>query len=231
MDDLEVIYQDPFLVAINKPHGLFTHRSKLSGTEGPFALQKLRDQIGSRVYPVHRLDRKTGGVLIFALDKDTDSKLQVSFALSKVRKKYLAIVRGFTQDSGGIDYPLRNDNGKLQEATTCYKTIARTELDIPCGKFETSRYSLVAVIPQTGRMHQIRKHFAHINHPVIADRPHGCNKQNKLFKELWNMDTMLLHAREYSFKHPHTKEDVSIKADMHDEFRRMLNVMEWQELV
>ncbi len=220
MMNLEVIYQDQNLIAINKPHGLAVHRSDYVGVADKYAVQELRDQIGKLVYPCHRIDRKTGGVLLFALNEEANKLMQKQFAENMVKKKYLAIVRGFTDDSGIIDYALTNEKGKTQEAITEYKTIERTEIDIPFGKFNTSRYSLVEVYPQTGRMHQIRKHFAHIMHPIIGDRPHGCNKQNKLFKEKFNMTTMMLHASEITFIHPMNKIEVTFHAELQDEFRR-----------
>jgi tRNA pseudouridine65 synthase len=76
-------------------------------------------------------------------------------------------------------------------------------------------------------MHQLRKHFAHINHPIIGDRPHGCNKQNKLFKDTYNMMTMLLHASEISFKHPVTNESITVNAPLQDEFLRVMTLMGW----
>ena len=225
--ELEILYQYKQLVAINKPHGLAVHRSQYVGEVDTYALQELRNQLGRRVYPCHRLDRKTGGVLLFALNKEVNSLMQQQFAQNIVKKKYLAIVRGYTNDSGTIDYQLTNDNGKTQEAITNYITLNRSELDIPFGKFKTSRYSLVEVYPQTGRMHQLRKHFAHIFHPIIGDRPHGCNKQNKLFKERWNMTTMLLHASEINFNHPLTNNEITIKANLQSEFKRVMYLMGW----
>lgn len=153
--------------------------------------------------------------------------MQQQFAQNLVKKKYIAIVRGYTDDSGTIDYPLTNDKGKTQEAITRYKTLNRAELDIPFGKFKTSRYSLVELNPQTGRMHQLRKHLAHIFHPIIGDRPHGCNKQNKFFKEQWSMTTMLLHALEISFKNPITGKEITIKANLQSEFQRIMELMDW----
>lgn len=225
--ELEIIYQDSYLVCINKPHGLVVHRSKYVGEIDICALQELRNQLEQYVYPCHRIDRKTGGALLFALSKEGDSLMQQLFAKNRVKKKYLALVRGYTEDIGIIDYPLINEKGKTQEAITEYKTIKKAELDMPFGRFKTSRYSLVEVQPQTGRMHQIRKHFAHINHPIIGDRPHGCNKQNRLFKEQFNMNTMLLHASEMSFNHPFTEKEIIITANLQSEFKRMLLLMEW----
>ncbi|MEY4603891.1 MAG: hypothetical protein RIT43_1183 [Bacteroidota bacterium] len=222
---LQILYQDDQLVAINKPHGLLVHRSVIATDADEFAVQILRDQIGQKVYPVHRLDRKTGGVLLFAKDENTNSQLQQSFMNSLVSKKYLAIVRGYTPEKGTIDYPLATDKGKIQNSITHFRTCRHFEIPIPFGKFETSRYSLVEVLPDTGRMHQIRKHFAHIFHPIIGDRPYGCNKQNKLFLENWNMNTMLLHASELQFRHPVTEENIAVKANIQSEFERIKNML------
>ncbi len=223
---LEIIYQDSYLVAINKPHGLLVHRSKYADEAKVFAVQELRNQIGQHVFPVHRLDRKTGGVLLFALSPEINSQMNQQFSENKVSKKYFAVVRGFTNDAGIIDYPLENEVGTQKEAVTNYATLHRSEIPVPLGKFQSSRYSLVEVKPETGRMHQIRKHFAHIYHPIIGDRPHGCNKQNRMFKARWNMDTMLLHAHEISFIHPITQVQTTIQASLHNEFLRSLELLE-----
>ncbi len=224
---LDILFRDGYLIAINKPHGLLVHRSPIAADVEEFALQLLRDQIGQKVYPVHRLDRKTSGVLLFAFDKKTEIEMQKQFAENKVKKTYLAIVRGHTEENGNIDYPLRKENGTLQEAFTTYKTLNRTELDVPFGKHPTSRYSLIEATPATGRMHQLRKHFAHIFHPIIGDRTHGCNKQNKLFKEKWEMDTMLLHAQSLTFTHPITSNEIIVEASIQDEFVRIMKLMGW----
>lgn len=212
-------------MAVNKPHGLLVHRTRIADDADVFALQILRDQLGKMVYPAHRLDRKTGGVLLFALNEGTNRKLQQLFMLNEVDKTYWALVRGFTDEDGTIDYALKRDDGKIQKALTEYKTIQQFEIPVSSGKFSSSRYSLVEVYPRTGRMHQIRKHFAHIFHPIIGDRPHGCNKQNRLFLECFQMNTMLLHAREIAFIHPISNEKLVIKASLHKEFNRMLEEM------
>ncbi|RVU01626.1 pseudouridylate synthase [Mucilaginibacter limnophilus] len=224
---LDIIFQDDYLVAINKPHGLLVHRSTIAAEASEFALQLLRNQLNRKVNPVHRLDRKTGGVLLFAFDKETEIAMQQQFAENNLSKKYLAIVRGYTDDTGEIDYPLRKENGTLQDAFTAYTTLNRVELDIPLGKHPTSRYSLIEVHPTTGRMHQIRKHMAHIFHPIIGDRTHGCNKQNKLFAEKWEMNTMLLHAKSLQFTHPVTGKDICIEALPREEFQNVMRLMGW----
>ncbi len=225
IDSLEIIYQDEQIVAVNKPHGLLVHRSKLANDADEFALQILRDQLGVKVYPAHRIDRKTSGILLFALNPHMERALNLLFATQAIKKEYLAIVRGFIPENGTIDYPLKKENGKLQEALTHFHLLQQTEIPVPLGKHDTSRYSLVKVTPETGRMHQIRKHLAHINYPIIGDRPHGCNKQNKLFKEKWEMDKMMLHASKMEFMHPTTKELVHIKAKLTEDFQRTLKFL------
>lgn len=224
---LEIVYQDDHLIAINKPHGLLVHRSSIATDAKEFALQLLRDQVGRFVSPVHRLDRKTSGLLLFAFDKEVEIAMHQQFQNGAVKKKYLAILRGHAPDQLDIDYPLAKENGNMQEAFTSFVTLKRAELDIALGKHQTSRYSLVEAQPTTGRMHQLRRHFAHIFYPIIGDRKHGCNKQNKFFKEQWEMTTMLLHASELAFIHPVTKEEIQLKATVHSEFLRVMELMNW----
>ena len=226
---LPILYQSSDLVAINKPHGLLVHRSPIASDASEFAIQLLRDQLGQRVYPVHRLDRKTSGVLLFALNEVMNAAMQQQFMAGQVHKTYLALVRGYTPDEQTIDYPLRRDEGRhagtMQEAVTHLKTLQRTEIPLPHGKHQTSRYSLVELTPETGRMHQLRKHMAHILHPIIGDRPHGCNKQNKLFLAYFGMNTMLLHARQIAFAHPVSVEAIVIEAPWQAEFDRMMGAL------
>ncbi len=224
---LEILYQDDSLVAINKPHGLLVHQSKIARDAKEFAIQLLRDQIGQKVYPVHRLDRKTSGVLLFALTEEMNSTFQEMFMNREIKKIYKAIVRGYTPEKLTIDYPLKREDGKIQDAISHIRRISATEIDLPFGNHPTSRYSLIEIEPETGRFHQIRKHLAHIRHPIIADRPHGCNKQNKLFLEKFDMNSMLLHAETLSFIHPITKENIEISAGYSSEFKRMLGVLEY----
>lgn len=215
---LEILFQDDYLVAINKPRNLLVHRSPIAREIEENAIQILRDQIGVRVYPVHRLDRKTTGVLLFALDKDVLKQLNELFATRKVMKKYLAIVRGYAPEDMEIDYALTNDNGLKQEARTAFKTLQQREVNMPFGKHATSRYSLVEAEPDTGRQHQLRKHFKHIFHPILGSRPHGCNKQNKLWLEQHQLMGMLLHAHQLGFTHPITREEIVLTASLDEEF-------------
>lgn len=223
---IEVLFENNELIAINKPHGLLVHRTKMAADVPIFALQLVRKYCGKRVYPVHRLDRKTSGVLLFAKNPDANRIYQQFFRDRQVIKEYNAIVRGWIDESGAIDYPLLNA-GKKQEAITNYKRLARFELDIPLGQHQTSRYSHVSILPITGRYHQIRKHMAHIFHPVIGDRPHGCNKQNRLWKEEFGCTTMLLHARKLIV--PQENGFITITAPYSPAFSKALTLLQAAE--
>ena len=192
---LQIIYEDQNLIAINKPHGLLVHRSRIAVDATEFALQKVRDHLSQKVYLAHRLDRKTAGVLLLCKSKQAEREVQTLFMERTVQKKYKAILRGYIDAEGIIDYELTHED-KTKSAITAYKRLETFEIMVPSGKFQTSRYSLVDLYPKTGRFHQLRKHMAHIRHPIIGDRPHGCNKQNKLWKEKYGMTTMHLHAEQ-----------------------------------
>jgi len=221
--EIEILFENEALIAINKPHGLLVHRSRIATDASVFALQLVRDKINKRVYPVHRIDRKTSGILLFAKSKESNALMQSLFSERKIKKTYLAIVRGFLPQQGIINYPL-TEGSKTQEAITNYKVKQKFELSIPSGNFKTSRYSLVELHPHTGRHHQLRKHLAHIFHPILGDRPHGCNKQNKLWKEKFEMNTMLLHAQRLQFNLPETN-PIDIKAEYSSEFKNVLEIL------
>jgi len=219
---LDIIYQDEYLVAINKPHGLLVHPSGMADENRKTAMYLLKEQLNKWIYVTHRLDSKTSGVILFAINSKVQKAINHQFEQRLNKKIYYAIVRGYTEDKGTIDYALTNTQGKTQNAVTHYETVSQTEIDVPLGDFETSRYSLVKVRLETGRYHQIRKHMAHIDHPIIGDRPHGCNKQNAMFKEVFNSMTMFLHAHSLKFYHPRKEEDIELVAPFQPAFKNML---------
>lgn len=222
---LEILYQDAHLIAINKPRGLLVHRTKIAQDVTENAIMLLREQLGQPVFPVHRLDRKTTGVLLFALSKEVLKQLNEAFATRVVRKTYLVVVRGFTPDVLTIDYAVKNDREQLQNALTTFRTLQKSEIPLPFGKHLTSRYALVEAEPETGRQHQLRKHFKHIFHPILGSRPHGCNKQNKLWLEQYGLMGMLLHAHKLEFQHPITQESIEITATVDAEFLKYNQVL------
>jgi len=223
---IEILYQDEYIVAINKPYGYFVHKSSLDATSDKIIMYLLRDQLRQKVFPAHRLDRKTSGVLLFALDQETHKALSIDFQERKVEKRYQAIVRGHTPLNGTIDHPLIDEKGRDKEATTHFTTIQHGEIPLSSNpKFKTSRYSLIDINPETGRMHQIRRHMSHIFHPIIGDRPHGCNKQNRFFLENFQFSEMLLHAYMLKFWHPVSEIELILEAHMSQEFKRMKSVL------
>lgn len=220
----EILHQTEELIAINKPPGWLVHRTRISESTD-YVLQTLRDQIGQRVYPVHRLDRPTSGVLLFGLNSEAAKELVVQFENREVKKEYLGVVRGYTDESGLIDYALKKDGeGELQEAKTEFQLLAKTELPIPVGRYETARYSLVKMTPLTGRMHQLRRHFAHIRHPILGDRKHGDWRHNKMLKENLECDRMLLHAIRLQIKY--RGEILNLEASLDESFHSALRKLE-----
>lgn len=222
---LEIVYEDDYILAINKPAGLLVHRSKIARDVKEFALQILRNQVGYQVTPIHRLDRKTSGVLLFAKQQEFVNPFQIALQNDTTKKRYIAIVRGYFPNKVKVDHPLINEAGKKQEAITEFNLIHQVEIPLVFGKFETSRYSIIEAFPQTGRMHQIRKHLNHLRHPIIGDRPHGCNKQNALFLREFALTKMLLHAERLEIKHPFFAKEITIIAGFPQHFKEIQEII------
>jgi tRNA pseudouridine65 synthase len=217
---LSVVWQDRWLCAIDKPPGLMVHRSARS-TDARFAMQWLRDQLGQRVWPVHRLDRATSGLLLFALDSDSAAHLGRQFMARTIAKRYLAVVRGHVDEQGLIDHPLETGR-RNQAARTRYQCLGRMELPYAIGRYSSARYSLVSAVPETGRMHQIRRHFKHIFHPLIGDTTYGEGRHNRLFRELFACHRLLLHASRLCFVHPVSEKTMELYAPTTGTFRRII---------
>jgi len=235
---LEILYQDRYLVAINKPSGLLVHKSPIDKHETVFALQLVRDQIGQYVYPVHRLDKPTSGVLLFALDGETAKVMSALFRANEVHKTYLAVVRGYTEEKGSIDYPLKQmldtraqkEQGitkEAQEAQTDFKCLATVELPYAVSRYPAARYSLITLFPKTGRKHQLRRHMKHIFHPIVGDTKHGRGEHNQLFREKFDCHRLLLHADSMTFKHPVSGEKLVIEAGMDEVFQKMFEIFNY----
>ncbi|KZN32705.1 tRNA pseudouridine(65) synthase TruC [Pseudoalteromonas luteoviolacea] len=235
---LEIIYQDENYVAINKPSGLLVHRSFLDKRETQFAMQMLRDQLGQHVFPVHRLDRPTSGVLLFALSSEAARDINQLFIDGTVEKRYLALVRGYGQDEVFVDKPLKEQLDKIadkfadqdkapQEAQTMVRCLHRASLDIPFGKYPSIRYSLVECFPKTGRKHQIRRHLNHLSTPIIGDVNHGDNKHNHFFRDHFQLQRLMLFATELKFIHPYTKQPILIRANLGDDMLDICRQLGW----
>jgi tRNA pseudouridine65 synthase len=232
---LEIIYEDEDYVAIHKPNGLLVHRTRIAEEKKEFALQLLRDQLGHQVYAVHRLDRGTSGVLLFAKKQEAVSPLVKAFEEKEVDKTYYAIVRGYTLEKDTIDSPIRPDKDHKhkapQDAVTHYERLATIELPIPVGRYSTARYSLVKVSPETGRMHQIRKHFAHIRHYIVGDRRHGDWRHNQMFREQLECPIMLLHSASLAFTHPVLGQRTRITAPIPHHMQKLCLQFGWANIL
>ncbi|EEX91652.1 tRNA pseudouridine synthase C [Vibrio orientalis CIP 102891 = ATCC 33934] len=236
---LEIVFQDEYFVAVNKPAGMLVHRSWLDKHETQFVMQTLRDQIGQHVFPLHRLDRPTSGVLIFALSSEVASQVMPMFANHEMEKTYHAIVRGWIEESGRLDYALKVELDKIadkhasqekeaQEAITDYWPLAKVEVPHSTGKFPTTRYCLMEMKPLTGRKHQLRRHMAHLRHPIVGDTTHGDGKHNKLYREVYDSHRLLLHASSLEFVHPFTNEKLLIKAGIDETWQKLCAEFDWQ---
>lgn len=234
---LKILYQDQDIVAIEKPPGMLVHRSPIDKHEKVFAVQTLRDQIGKHVFPAHRLDRPTSGVLLFAFDGQLAGELGQQMMQKQVHKTYHAVVRGFVNDSGLIDYALKYKYDKIadkhkrpqqppQIATTVYESVACYEVPQPVGKYQSARYSLVKLSPSTGRKHQLRRHLAHIRHPIIGDTTHGDGKQNKFAKSHFSFNNLALNCTGMGFHHPTSQKWVTISSDFHHEMAMFIRRLE-----
>ncbi|MFT4919139.1 MAG: tRNA pseudouridine65 synthase [Zhongshania aliphaticivorans] len=235
-ETLSILYQDENIIAINKPTGLLVHRSPIDRHETRFAIQLLRDQIGQYVYPAHRLDKPTSGVLLFALNSDIASQLAQAFQTHKVEKSYLAVLRGYCPDAGHIDHPLTEEPDKRiarskpaapQDAITNFRRLATYELDAHIETYPQSRYSLVLAQPMTGRRHQLRRHFKHISHPIIGDAKHGRGRHNRYFAEQLDCPRLLLHALQLRFIHPLSKQEIQLQAPLDHHFTGLIKRFSW----
>lgn len=235
---LAIIYQDEYLVAVDKPSGLFVHRSPMDKHEIYFALQLVRDQVGQYVYPLHRLDRPTSGVLLFALSEEVARLMGKKFTEREINKEYYALVRGHLNGQGEVDYPLKEKLDKLgdrlvnrdkeaQTAVTRYQSIAQISLPIALGKYDSVRYSLIKLHPKTGRRHQLRRHLAHLRHPIIGDINYGDNKQNPFFHQHFGYKRLMLHAKSLNFSHPITNQDVTITAEFDRNWHELFERFGW----
>ncbi|MCG6939929.1 MAG: pseudouridylate synthase [Thiohalocapsa sp.] len=233
MTALRLLHLDDHLVAVDKPPGMLVHRTRLADGND-FLLQRLRRQLGRRVYAVHRLDRPTSGVLVFGLTPDAARQLSGQFERQTVTKRYLAVVRGWPEPAGSIDYPLADPEATAparrapRHALTDYLRLAAVELPVAVGRYPSSRYALVLVRPHTGRRHQIRRHFAHIRHPLIGDTTHGEGRHNRFFRAHLGLQRLLLHAWSLALMHPVTGAPLCIEARPDADWGGLLAAFGWE---
>lgn len=241
VNELHILYEDEYLVAVNKPAGLLVHPSWIAPARTPNLVSMLKQRYpGETVHTVHRLDRATSGVILFARRKEVGQHLQQQFINRTVRKTYLCVVRGWTEEGGVIDYPLKpihdkyadplaNPDKEPKEAVSVYRRLATVSLPIAVGRYPEARYSLVEVKPETGRKHQIRRHMKHILHPIVGDTKHGEGRHNRLFRENLDSHRLLLMATGIRFEHPVTGQSVEIETGVGGEIEVLFNRLGWEQ--
>lgn len=236
---LEILHCDEDLVAVNKPAGLLVHRSPIDRHETRFALQLLRDQLGHRVYPVHRLDKPTSGVLLFGRSPESAAALAGQFARRSAGKTYIAIVRGWCPEQGTIDHPLTENHdsaagsgkpipARTQDAVTLFQRLATADLPVAVDRYPSTRYSLVLLRPVTGRRHQLRRHLKHISHPIIGDANHGKGVHNRFFQQHFNCHRLLLACVKLNLQHPTHGSALELRTGPGGEFEAVARALGWQ---
>ncbi|TKR30306.1 pseudouridylate synthase [Luteimonas gilva] len=220
---LPVLYRDDWLAVVDKPAGLMVHDSALARGETDFAADRLREQFGRPIFLVHRLDRATSGCLLLAFDRDTASALGKTLMSREVEKDYLAVCRGWPEETFAVDHPLDGGPGKpaKKPAITRFARLGTAEIDAPSAGFDTSRYALLRATPETGRFRQIRRHLKHVSHHLIGDTSHGDGRHNRTFRML-GIHRMLLHAERLAFVHPVDGKRIEAIAPVDAEFGRAL---------
>jgi tRNA pseudouridine65 synthase len=208
---LPFLYRDESLVIVNKPSGLSAHRG-MASAGGDYVMTRVRDQLGTHVYLVHRLDRATSGAMALVTDARLVAPLQKAFEAGAVDKRYVALTRGkLPQPSLCVDYPIPRAEDSDERVD------ARTELTELC--VMANRYALVEARPLTGRFHQIRRHLSHLRRPVLGDTTYGDRKENKRFRADYGLFRLALHARSLSLPHPVSGEQICVHAPLPDDLR------------
>ncbi len=229
-----ILFEDEYIIAVNKPNNVLVHHSKMANNKitEKSLVGLLRDKYTKKFYPIHRLDRKTSGILLFAKEKEYVSVFQELLVSNNLQKTYYGIVRGFSPEKLTI-----NSNVKGRDALV-YKTaltelirLATTEVAIPVTPYNTSRYSLVKLQPKTGRLHQLRIHMNKISHPLIGDPKYGDRFHNRMFQKEFQCENLFLHANNLSFIHPFTNENISISAPFPKNWHKIFNTFKWNAYI
>ncbi|ANW95773.1 pseudouridine synthase [Wenyingzhuangia fucanilytica] len=226
---LKILFQDDYILAVHKPNNILVHHSVMANNqlEEKSLVQLLNDELGAKFYPIHRLDRKTSGIILFAKEKEFVKSFQNLFINNQIQKTYYGLVRGFIPEEGKIDSPVKGRDANVhKEALTYYKRIKTFEVPIKVGPYDVSRYSLVELEPKTGRLHQLRIHMNKISHPLIGDPKYGDRFHNRMFEEKFNNQAMFLHAKTLAFTNPFTNENHLLETDFPENWKRVINLLD-----
>jgi len=229
--NFEIIFEDTYLLCVCKPNNMVVHHAYHSRNVADeiSLLQAIQEEKGIKVYPIHRLDRKTSGIILLAKETSYVSKFQELFTNNEIEKTYYGLVRGHSPETKIIDSPVKGKDGKVhKEALTNLKTLAQITLAIPVKPYDSSRYSLVELKPKTGRMHQLRAHTLKISHPLIGDAKYGDKNHNLMFEENFGCKNLFLHAGELAFKHPFSEENLILKANFPKDWISLFKEFSWK---
>jgi tRNA pseudouridine65 synthase len=228
-----ILHRDESILVLNKPAGTPMHASRILADQPATLLATAREAAGQMVFLVHRLDRPVSGVVVMACDRPAQVELGRQFESRQVSKCYLAVVRGWTEPSGTISHALlppsddRKAGSVARSAVTRFRSIARTEVAVPVPPYQTSRYSLLALFPETGRRHQLRRHMKHLGHPIIGDTTYGRGEHNRMFRDRLGSHRLLLHAWSLTLRHPVDGRGLRFQAPLDDGFSRVVGSLGW----
>ncbi len=226
---IPIIFEDFYIIAVHKPNNILVHHSAMANNQvqEQSLVQLVTQELNCKYYPIHRLDRKTSGIILFAKQKEYVAKFQELFVNNKIQKTYYGLVRGFINDSGKIDSPVKGrDSLVYKDAITYYECQQKLEVPIAVGPYKTSRYSLVSLRPKTGRLHQLRIHMNKISHPLIGDPKYGDRFHNRMFETEFENQCMFLHAKELIFLHPYTHKQLTLNSDFPENWKRVFSKLQ-----
>lgn len=227
---IDILFEDEWLIVVNKPNNVLMHNSYYArNIKEPTLIQLLQEQTENTYYPIHRLDRKTSGVVALAKQKEDVASFQELFTSKDIHKEYIGLVRGFVTEEKTIDSPVKNPDTKVyKDALTKCLPINQIELEIPVHPYPKSRYSLVRLLPSTGRMHQLRIHMNKVSHPLVGDYKYGDRFHNRMFETEFDCHNLFLHALKLNFKHPKTLAVLEFTAKLPNDWHKIFNKFGWK---
>lgn len=225
-----ILYEDDTMIVIHKPAGILVHRSEATSRREPAVLQIMRDACGQHLYPVHRLDRPTSGVLVLARSPEMASILGKQWMQGLCRKTYLAVVRGWAPENLIINHALSDlddPTAPPQDAVTLIKRLATVELDQTVDRYPKARYSLCELQPETGRRHQLRRHCKAVFHPIIGDTVYGHGVHNRFFREHFAVSRLMLHHVRLELMHPVSHAPLYLEAPCDQTWKNLMDQLGW----
>ena len=228
---LEIIYQDNYCLLVTKPNNVLVHHAHHSRNkiDEVSLIQLIENQFGKRYYPIHRLDRKTSGIILLASKREYVASFQALFTNNEIQKIYYGVVRGFSQEHLIIDSPVKGRDALVyKDAETQLKLLDKIILEIPVKPYKSSRYSLVELKPKTGRMHQLRIHMNKVSTPLINDAKYGDKNHDTMYGEQFGWTNLFLHAGSLAFTHPFSNQKLVLKSSFPDDWIQLFDKFSWK---